>query len=165
MNMNNIHCHDYVFLFSWQDSMKNKCQCNRNVGRQKTCSGLTIFPGLVLATQRQCTTTLPLSHDHFHMQACTCKPSCKPALTLFQRGAPKRYCRCSQADSELPKDMFVVRHAQLSSFQIRRASSTSTRWCGGEFTELCLDFKPHNRWLAASLVCLRIITLAEHKRL
>ena len=84
MNINNIQCHDYVFLFSWQDNM-NKCQCKMNVGRQTNG-----FRAHHVFRARTCKITTM----HYYSATLTCKLAlAKQVASLhslsFKEGLPK----------------------------------------------------------------------------
>ena len=154
-------------------TIRKQCQCKRNVGRHKhvfracTCKQLT----MQLTMQKGAGQSMIC---HFRMTTFTCKLALATKCASlhspsFKEGLTKEIVWARLlGDSKLPKPYDFgfnsTRQFQMSSFQIRRASSMSTRLCGGEFRELCFDFKPHNCWLAASLLCLHIITLAANSR-
>ena len=113
---------------------------------------------------------------HYYSATFTCNAqllcmwSCKPALIIFQRGAPKRRASSQrhEGDSELPSEILFARHSQMSSSLIFFARSMSTCWCGVHtlFRESCLDVKTHGgHWCGVqSKLSFRVIALASFTR-
>ena len=116
-------------------------------------SGRTMFSIAKTKRQSQCTTTL--WSCHFHMQACThnarllCGVASLHSLYKFNK-KPVR--------SELPSEILLPFHFQMSSSQIFFARSISTRWCGVHtlFRESHLsahfDFRTHGFGFRCHLV-------------
>ena len=174
MNINNIQCHGYAMYESLPQSVSNLLTTMAMKLNEKHVFGAHhVVRACTCKQKQQCTTALPLActcKKRNKSDACTGMWSCKPALTILQRGAPKRRASSQrhEGDSELPSEILFARHSQMSSSQIFFARSMSTRWRGVHtlFKESFLDFKTNGgHWCGVqSLLSFRVIALASTTR-
>ena len=168
MSINNIQCHDYAIYadnrntFSsnkqqWKSMPQTCWQQRQHDFIEQMVSGHTMFGKQQKKRQSQCTTTLWSCQISLY--------KCTHSLYKFNK-KPVR--------SELPSEILLPFHFQMSSSQIFFARYISTRWCGVHtlFRESHLsahfDFRTHggggHLCGVQSMLSFRVIALATTTR-